>query len=211
MTWKTAIGIACVTSILASPSIMAYEDAKSIDADGFIKVWLLLAPIPLADGESQADSIDKEKVKDEAKLDPKEGDKTKVGDKELTWKKQTAEDFYFDFNKLLGDVKEQQVGYAVTTVVSEAEVKNVTLRIGSDDGCKIWLNGKEVGKDVSDRALEKDQNSFEGLTLKKGANVLVFKVGNGIADWTACARFVDKDGKPIAGLKVELPTTSRRR
>ena len=205
MSWKTIVGIAFASAILAtSPGIRAYDDAKSIDAEGFIKVWLLLAPIPLADGESQADAIDKTQIKDEAKLEPKDGDKIKVGDKELTWKKQTAEDYYFDFNKLLGEVKEQQIGYAATYVTAADEVKNATLRIGSDDGCKIWLNGKEIGKDTSDRALEKDQNSFDGLTLKKGTNVLVFKVGNGIADWTGCARFVDKDGKPIAGLNVEL-------
>jgi hypothetical protein len=204
MSWKTGLAAALLTAVASIPFAIARDDAKSIDGDGFIKVWVMLAPIPLADGESQADAIDKEKIKGEGDLDPKEGDKVKVGNKELTWKKQTAEDYYFDFNKLIGEVTEQQVGYAVTTVVSGEEVKNVTLKIGSDDGCKIWLNGKEVGKDTSDRALEKDQNDFDGLTLKKGANVLVIKVGNGIADWTGCARFTDKAGKPIAGLKVEL-------
>lgn len=180
------------------------KPAKSIDEEGFIRVWLLLAPIPLAEGESQADSLDKEKVKDEAKLEPKDGDKAKVGDKELGWKKQVAEDYYFDFNKHVGEVKEQAVGYAATYVVADAEKKDVTLKIGSDDGCKIWLNGKEVGKASDDRALEKDQNSFEKLTLKKGANVLVFKVGNGIADWTGCARFVDANDKPVAGLTADV-------
>ncbi|MFO0937190.1 MAG: hypothetical protein U0798_11830 [Gemmataceae bacterium] len=205
MSWKALLAAAFATALFASsPSILAHDDAKTIDADGFIKVWLLLAPIPLADGESQSDAIDKEKIKDEAKLNPKEGDKVKVDKLELTWKKQVAEDFYFDFNRLIGEVKEQQVGYAATTIISAEEVKDVILKVGSDDGCKVWLNGKEIGKDTSDRALEKDQNEFDKLTLKKGANVLLFKVGNGIADWTGCARFVDKDGKPIAGLKVEL-------
>jgi hypothetical protein len=204
MSWKTGIAAALLAAAASLPFATARDDAKGIDGDGFIKVWVMLAPIPLAEGESQADSLDKETIKGEASLDPKDGDKVKVGNKELTWKKQTAEDYYFDFNKLIGEVTEQQVGYAVTTIVSGDEVKNATLKIGSDDGCKIWLNGKEVGKDASDRALEKDQNDFEGLTLKKGANVLVIKVGNGIADWTGCARFTDKAGKPIGGLKVEL-------
>lgn len=204
MSWKSRIGAALVVAAISMPFVIARDDAKSIDAEGFIKVWVLLAPIPLADGESQGDALDKTQIKDEAKLEPKDGDKIKVGNKELTWKKQTAEDYFFDFNKLIGEVTEQQVGYAVTYVVAGEEMKNVTLKIGSDDGCKIWLNGKEVGKDASDRALDKDQNSFDGLTLKKGSNVLVFKVANGIADWTGCARFTDKDGKPVARLKVEL-------
>lgn len=192
--------------VLALALVGRAEDrkpAKSIDDDGFIRVWLLLAPIPLAEGESQADSLDKQQVKDEAKLEPKAGDKVKVGEKELEWKKQVAEDYYFNFNKLLGQDTEQAVGYAVTYIVADAEKKDVTLKIGSDDGCKIWLNGKDVGKVPDDRALEKDQNSFEKLTLRKGVNVLVFKVGNGIVDWTGCARFVDASDKPVAGLTAD--------
>ncbi len=182
-------------------------DAKEVSFtdDGHIKVWLLLAPIPLADGESQADAVDKVQVKDEAKLAPKAGDKVKVGKEELTWTKQVAEDFYFDFNKMIGSEKEQAVGYAVTYIVADDEMKDVTLKIGSDDGFKIWLNGKEIGKGTDDRALDKEQNHFEKLTLKKGENVLVFKVTNGIQAWSGCARFVDKDDKPVTkGIKVEL-------
>jgi hypothetical protein len=195
---------AVVAGLIAVIPLVRADEKTKIDGEGFIKEWLLLAAIPLADGESQADSLDKEKIKDEAKLEPKAGDKVKVGDKELTWKAQTAEDYFFDFNKSIGEVKEQAVGYAVTYVTAEAETADVTLKIGSDDGARIWLNGKEVGKVPDDRALEKDQNSYDKLTLKKGTNVLVMKVGNGIADWTGCARFVDKDGKPVKGLKVEL-------
>ena len=187
-------------------------DEKKADAkeaaftdDGHIKLWLLLAPIPLADGESQADAVDKVQVKDEATLAPKEGDKVKVGKEELTWTKQVAEDFYFDFNRMIGSEKEQAVGYAVTSITADAEMKDLELEIGSDDGFKIWLNGKEIGKGTEGRALDKDQNRFEKITLKKGENVLVFKVTNGIQAWSGCARFVDKDDKPVTkGLKVEL-------
>jgi hypothetical protein len=42
------------------------------------------------------------------------------------------------------------------------------------------------------------------LTLKKGSNTIVFKVINEGGDWSGCARFTDKDGKPIKGLKVEF-------
>ncbi len=205
--WLAAV-VAALGLTLAFAEDKKADEKKadvSFTDDGHIKGWLLLAPIPLAEGESQADAVDKEKVKDEAKLAPKDGDKVKVGKDELTWKKQVAEDWFFDLNKHSGDTKEQAVGYAVTYIVADAEVTGVTLKIGSDDGFKIWLNGKEVGKGTDDRALDKDQNSFDKLTLTKGENVLVLKVTNGIADWTGGARFVDKDDKPITkGLKVEL-------
>ena len=181
----------------------ADDDAKSVDDEGFIREWLLLAPIPLAEGEEASQAIDKEQLKDEAKLAPADGDKNKVGDSEFAWKKQTAKDYFFDFNEFLNKETENAVGYAVTYIVCEADVKDAVLKIGSDDQAKLYLNGKEVGKSTEERATEKDQNSFEGLALKKGTNTLVFKVINEGGEWSGCARFTDKDGKPIKGLKAQ--------
>jgi hypothetical protein len=203
MSWSKAIGLSVVLLAGAAVAFGRADDAKSIDDEGFIKEWLLLAPISLG-GEDAGAAVDKQQVKDEAKLEPKDGDKSTVGTAELAWKKYSAKEHYFDFNDFLGKETEQSVGYAVTYVVSEADAKDVVLRIGSDDQSKVYLNGKEVGKVTEARALDKDQNSFEGLALKKGSNTLVFKVINEGGDWSGCARFTDKDGKPIKGLKVEF-------
>lgn len=199
---RTGLFGVLVASVVASG--VARGEDKSIDGEGFIKNWLLLAPIKLADGESSADAVGKEYVKDEAKLNPKAGDKLKVGDAELEWKAFTAEEHFFDFNKLLGAETENSVGYAVAYVTADEEKKGVELRVGSDDTFKLWLNGKEVGKGTEDRALDKDQDKFEGITLKKGVNVVVFKVINAGGEWSGCARFVDKDGAPIKGLTAEV-------
>jgi hypothetical protein len=198
-----AVGLSVVLFAGAAAALGRADDAKSIDDEGFIKEWLLLAPIPLQ-GEDAGAAVDKQQVKDEAKLEPKDGDKTSVGSAELVWKKNTAKEHYFDFNDFLGKETEQSVGYAVTYVISDTESKDVVLKIGSDDQSKVYLNGKEVGKVTEARALDKDQNSYEGLTLKKGSNTIVFKVINEGGDWSGCARFTDKDGKPIKGLKVEF-------
>ena len=40
------------------------------------------------------------------------------------------------------------------------------------------------------------------VTLRAGENVLVFKVINEKIDWSGCARFTDRDGNVIKGLKV---------
>ena len=70
-------GLAALVAVLGLTLAFAEDkkaDDKKADAkeaaftdDGHIKVWLLLGPIPLADGESQADAVDKTQVKDEAK------------------------------------------------------------------------------------------------------------------------------------------------
>ena len=203
MSFVKAIGSLTVLFAVSVVSFGRMDDAKSIDDEGFIKEWLLLAPIPLADGEDAGAAVDKQQVKEEAKLEPKEGDKADVG-AGLVWKKSVAKDYFFDFNEFLGKETEQSVGYAVTYILSDADIKDAVLKIGSDDQCKVYLNGKEVGKVTEARSLEKDENSFDGLMLKKGINTIVFKVINEGADWSGCARFTDKDAKPLKGLKVQL-------
>ena len=204
MSWAKTAGLLVVLAAGAVGSYGRTDDPKAIDEEGFVKEWLLLAPIPLAGGEDAAAAVDKQQLPDEAKLEPKDGDKVTVGGAELAWKKYAAKEHFVDFNDFLGKQTEQSVGYAVTYVVSDGEVKDAVLKIGSDDQCKVYLNGKEVGKVTEARALEKDQNSFEGMTLKKGSNTIVFKVINEGGDWSGCARFTDKDGKPVKGLKVEF-------
>ena len=74
------------------------------------------------------------------------------------------------------------------------------MKTGSDDQCKVWLNGKEVFKFTDPRAADKDQDTTE-VTLQKGVNVLVVKVVNEKMDWSFCVRFTDKDGNPLTKLK----------
>jgi hypothetical protein len=155
----------------------------------------------LGEGQSAADALDKEQLKTEAKLQPKAGDKVKVGDKELVWKTYRAKDYFFDFNDFLGKETEDSVGYAVCYVHAAAEMKNVTLKTGSDDQAKIYLNGREIFKQEEGRPLEIDEDSTE-FTLRKGVNVLVFKIVNKKEDWSGCARFLDKEGEVIKNLKV---------
>jgi hypothetical protein len=57
----------------ASPA----QDKSGLTDDGFITTWLLLAPIPLDDNQSGGDALNKQQIKDEAKLTPKAGDKVK--------------------------------------------------------------------------------------------------------------------------------------
>jgi hypothetical protein len=40
--------------------------------------------------------------------------------------------------------------------------------------------------------------------LKRGINVLLFKVVNEGQDWQCCARLVDEAGRPAQGLRVKL-------
>jgi hypothetical protein len=198
---RRTTGLATLTLLLSLGQALPDEETSGLNDEGFITTWLLLAPLPLENGQSGADALNKEQLPKEAKLQPKIGDKVKSGSEELVWKKYQAKDFFFDFNAFLGKPTEDSVGYAVCYIHADTEMKDITLKTGSDDQAKVYLNGKEVLKQEEDRPLERDEDSSE-VTLRKGVNVLVFKVINEKEDWSGCARFVDKDGKVIKSLKV---------
>jgi len=192
----TSCVLGIVLLILAVP--VSADEKSGVDAEGFIQKWLVLAPIPLGADESGATGLGREAVKDEAKLKPKAGEKVKVGDKELAWKEITAKDHLLDFNAQLGAVTEDAIGYAVTFISAPSAMK-VKMKTGSDDQCKVWLNGTEVFKYADARPADKDQDTTE-VELKKGVNVLVVKVVNEKVDWSFCVRFTDSDDKPITKL-----------
>ena len=185
----------------ASTPLGTSQDTFSPDNDGFIRNWLVLAPIPIEEG-SGASEIDKQLVKDEGKIKPKAGDKEKFDGKDVVWKAHKTGDFYIDFLESFGKERGEDVcGYAVAYVHAEAEQK-VKLAIGSNDQCKAYVNGKEVAKFTETRTLEKDTETAE-VTLAKGQNVLVLKVINEKNNWQGCARFL-KDGAPVKNVKISL-------
>lgn len=173
------------------------------DNEGFIQNWLMLAPIPIAEGQGDK-LVDKDQVKDEAKLAPKEGDKVKPADKELTWKAIAIKDYYFDFHELMKSNDEDVAGYMVCYVDAPDEMKDVVLAVGSNDFCKVYINGKEVLKHTEPGQIDKDKTESPGITLKKGSNTIVFKVINDKNNWQGALRFKMKDGKAITNLKVKL-------
>ena len=190
-------------ALLTCTAVSGLAQNGKPDAEGFIRDWLILAPLPI--GESGgAEAIDKKQFSDEAQPAAKDGAKQKVGDKELTWKKTSTPAFYIDFKELNPSQAEQVAGWAVAYVVAAEEKSGLTLKMNSNDQGKVYLNGKEVVKFTDTRTLEKDaEDSASGVTLKKGVNVLVLKVVNEENNWQGSVRFLGRDQKPVTDLKVE--------
>jgi hypothetical protein len=171
------------------------------DAEGFIRNWLVLAPIAI-EGESGATEIDRDLLKGEAAIRPKAGDRVTVGGRELTWREHQTSDFFIDFLQAFGKERGEYVaGYAVAYIVADADMQ-VTLAVSSNDQGKAWINGQQVFRFAETRTLEKDTDSAQ-VTLAKGQNVLVLKVINEVNNWQGCARFV-KDGAAVKNIKVLL-------
>jgi hypothetical protein len=74
-----------------------------------------------------------------------------------------------------------------------------TLLLGSDDGVKVWLNGRLVHANNASRGVGTDQDKIP-VTLSQGRNDLLLKVTNGAGDWGAIARFAGEDGRPLRNI-----------
>lgn len=180
----------------------AAETAK-LDSEGYIRHWVMLAPIPLPEGESGADALYKEQLRNEAALRPKDGDKAKIGAKELTWHNIIASTNYFDFNAILHNANDHAAGYMVAYVESATEKSDVIIAVASNDEGRIYFNGVDIYAFNEPRTLMLDGDKGR-ITLKKGVNVIVFKVINEQNSWQGAVRLLDKAGSPLKDVTLRL-------
>ena len=199
---KTPVLLSSLALLAATASTTLAQNGKP-DAEGFIRDWLVLAPLANPDG-SGADALDKKQFAEEASPAAKAGAVQKVAGKELAWAKVASANFYVDFKELHPSQSEQVIAWAVAYVVCAAEKPGLTLKMNSNDQGKVYLNGKELVKFTDTRTLEKDaEDTADDVTLKKGVNVLVLKVVNEENNWQGSVRFLDKAGKPVTDVKIE--------
>jgi len=190
---NTVIGVALAALVVQGPQTF------SPDAEGFIRNWLILAPIAVQE-DSGATEIEKDFLGGEATIKPKPGDKVNVDGKILSWTPHQSSDYFIDFLKAFGTERGEDVaGYAVAYISADSEMK-VRLSIGSNDQCKVWLNGAQVIKFTETRTLDKDTDHAD-VSLNKGQNVLVLKVINEKNNWQGAARFL-QNGAPVLTLKI---------
>jgi|GEM_PF-2295318 len=97
--------------------------------------------------------------------------------------------------------KDNTAAYIRTSLWSETERK-VRMEVGSDDACKIWLNGKEAHTFYGSRGTSPGSDKAE-VTLKKGWNPVMMKVVNIGGGWGFAMRFRQSDGSRLEGLKFD--------
>jgi hypothetical protein len=107
-----------------------------------------------------------------------------------------------DLIKMLGD-KNDHVAYVAVTV-SASKQQRAQLRIGSDDGCKVWHNGKLILASLEPRALTIDQDVVD-IQLTPGANLFLIKVANVGGGWETAVRLTDSSGAPLPGVQHVAP------
>ncbi len=129
-------------------------------ADGVIRDWLLLGPVPVPDGAKLGTDF----IPNEAQLQPDENEKN--GD--LTWKAFKAESNCMDFNTIMGK-HPKTAAYAHTYIYSKT-ANTIVLGGTYHGGVRCWLNGKDVFTG------EKAWSASAVLALTPGWNRLLFKL-----------------------------------
>ncbi len=104
-----------------------------------------------------------------------------------------------DLLKFLGG--DQRVAYVRTQIHSETD-QPVRLFLGTDDGVKVWLNGKLVHANNATRGIARDSDKVN-VALKQGWNTLLLKITQNVLGWEFCARFVKADGTRLEGLRFD--------
>jgi hypothetical protein len=196
---RALLPCAILLATMASP--LRAAETFSPDAEGYIRHWVMLAPIAFRPGDSGAEAILKEQVPGEARLNPKAGDKVSVGGKELTWTNVTAGTNHFDFNATLKTLNDQAAGYLATYVECDEEIPNVIMAVASNDQGRIYFNGVDIYAFTEARTLMLDSDKGR-VTLRKGINTILFKVTNEQNSWQGALRLLDKSGAPLKGIRI---------
>jgi WD40 repeat protein len=183
--------------------------ARQASDPGAIKQWLVLAPIRI-EGRDSETRLEEEQLPGEERLRPHPGERIKVvgnydGVEDFVWTAVRQEDYRIDLKKIVNFPVHHSLGYMVTYILSDADHSGLLMKVGSDYNAKIYLNGRVVHEQRNPTTFEPDRDKVEGIELKAGLNVLVFKiVQTSRHDWGGSVWITEADGQPVKGIKVTL-------
>jgi hypothetical protein len=155
-------------------------------ASPLVKRWLVIGAFPNPDGKGHNTAYppENEGVVRDAVYQGVAGD--------VRWREATAgPNGVLDFRAIMTPV-ENVVGYAAAYVFSPNARKSEIL-VGSDDGVKVWINGKLVHDSPEQRGMRIDQDRA-AIQLNQGWNTILAKVDQGPGDWMLSVRVRDREG-----------------
>ena len=88
--------------------------------------------------------------------------------------------------------------YALYTYVSD-KAQEATMKTGSDDSIKVWLNGEVVFTNAVNRGRGRWQDEF-GISLKQGDNLLMVKVSERGGGWGMHVGILEEPYVPVVDI-----------
>ena len=158
------------------------------ERSAFVTDWLILGPFPA----SSMQEIDRDFLAEtggEANVHPVQGQDVKVSGAGLKWAPTTCKDIVDLQRFFAGGKTENVVAYAYAKIVRK-RAGSVWLTVGSDDGVKIWVNGKEVHRVARQREVRLDEDRVDA-EMRAGENHLLLKIQQGLGGWGFAVRMLD--------------------
>jgi len=158
-------------------------------ARGFITHWWVAGPFPNGGNAAYETAYQPEQGVDLAAS-------YAVGDRKVAWSKQQIEDAsgVLVLDQVVTPA-DNSAAYCYAEVTSPAE-QPVLLKLGSDDGAVLWLNGARLFGTPEARGLMADDDVVEGK-LQAGVNRILVKALNGSSDFQLCLRLTKPDGTAL--------------
>jgi HEAT repeat protein len=164
-------------------------DLNTAELLGVIKFWHVIGPFDWETEEDWGRAFVDEPNIDLAKT-------YQAGKQEVGWKPYESGSA-IGLVDLMGAVAQQDRCFAYAyTEIEVAEATPAQVRVGSDDGNAVWVNGEKVWENRVDRGAAMDQDKVD-CTLKQGLNRIIVKISQGAGGWNFCARLTKPDGTAV--------------
>jgi CubicO group peptidase (beta-lactamase class C family) len=182
--------------------VTAAENATytGLKPDEFMRRWLVLGPLPVSNEKSPDETAQKKAFADdllteaggEPGVAPRAGAKVKVGGTQFEWRAVTSADDIVDL-KVARTPEEFSIAYAWAEINMAEAVKGL-LGVGSDDGVKVWLNGRLIHENWVGRPPRPDDDLVP-VEFKKGGNQLLLKIQNIQGPWGFVCRLLGPESQ----------------
>lgn len=182
--------------------------SRPLTEKGEIALWAFVDRIPFPNGmEDREGTLKADLLPDESTLAPVGGQTFTFDHREFKWGVVRLTDGYFC---MLGDFAtdgkalDYAAGY-VTCVLESDKARKVTLKLGSDDSFKVYLNGKFKGSGLYERGVG-SSNELDPveLSLAKGRNRLLIRIDNYRYDTGIYCQLLGPDGEPASGIQTSV-------
>ena len=197
------VSMAAALSVQTAGGVPLYSDEPSGE---FMREWLVCGPFANAPdsagqlGDRHHPPFEAENVTGAAGEQPpaaEAGATVHYGEAEGVWTLYASPTNEIDLDEALSS-GDGLLGYAYCEIEAPAACPCI-LSLGSNDGCRVWLNGREVWDYPKGRPLRPDEDVVP-VILRKGRNELLLKIENRGRAWGFLCRLIPlDDGEGLTG------------
>lgn len=167
------------------------------EASTAMRVWWLAGPLSVQEGTTAPDSKSQEEafkndmLTQVAVSSGKPFAPVSFRGKNIEWKLNTSADDITDLDAIYSNA-DYVSAYALAEIKSDS-ARRTFLLVGSDDGIRVWHNGKLIHNNWIGRGAAPDQDMVP-IDLVQGSNQILLKVQDWSQGWAFTARLLDRKG-----------------